>query len=255
MNETRRTNRLGMVTLLGIILGVGILFAGCDKAPQDERKPATKGETKTKATEASPPESNDQPSETLVEEIAATDNFFKWFEIRTKYRESGERNEETEAALAAKEHELHNEGVLGTMDGSLELVAFDWQIQDENTGEGEKAKFLAKWLFYTKKQVNLDANQAAKLILRFHVDKSHEAYFSESSHPHWFNASIMPTPAVTEWEAGTYHLVERPVTAVLVPYRQETFFSVLTTEEQYVLRLGGKTEGVIDLGWRNGLLE
>ena len=49
MNKTRHTNRLGMVALLSVILGVSILFAGCDKAPQDVSKPVTKVETKAAA--------------------------------------------------------------------------------------------------------------------------------------------------------------------------------------------------------------
>jgi len=43
---TRHTKRLGMVALLSVVLGVGTLFAGCDKAPQDKSKPVTQVETR-----------------------------------------------------------------------------------------------------------------------------------------------------------------------------------------------------------------
>ncbi|MCX5769209.1 MAG: hypothetical protein NTZ09_02880 [Candidatus Hydrogenedentes bacterium] len=49
MKKTRYTSRLGMVALLCVTLGVGLLFAGCGKAPQDEKKAVTKVETKVSA--------------------------------------------------------------------------------------------------------------------------------------------------------------------------------------------------------------
>jgi len=63
MNKTRHTNRFGMVALLCVTLGVGLLFAGCGKAPQAEKKAVTKVETKApavKVTPVKPPEKQDK---------------------------------------------------------------------------------------------------------------------------------------------------------------------------------------------------
>ncbi|MEA2014747.1 MAG: LamG domain-containing protein [Thermodesulfobacteriota bacterium] len=46
MNKIRHSNQWVMPTLLSMILGVGILFAGCGKAPQAVKKTATKVATK-----------------------------------------------------------------------------------------------------------------------------------------------------------------------------------------------------------------
>ena len=54
MNKTRYTNRLGMVALLCLALGVGILFAGCDELTQATKKPVTKVETKPSTVTVTP---------------------------------------------------------------------------------------------------------------------------------------------------------------------------------------------------------
>ena len=93
------------------------------------------------------------------------------------------------------------------------------------------------------------------LGLQLNVDKSHERYSPDQRHPSYWNAPIVPSPPVTEWEVGTYHLVERPTSAAVLPYRMYTYFSVLTTEGSHVALLAGKKEGLIDLGWWAGLPE
>ncbi|MFC1735910.1 LamG domain-containing protein [Candidatus Hydrogenedentota bacterium] len=49
LKKTRHSNRLEMVALLSMILGAGILFAGCDNASEDESNSVTKVETKEPA--------------------------------------------------------------------------------------------------------------------------------------------------------------------------------------------------------------
>ena len=63
MNKTRHTNRFGMVLLLRLTLGAGILFAGCGQAPQVEKKPAAKVETKAPAKAATEVKTPDKPAD------------------------------------------------------------------------------------------------------------------------------------------------------------------------------------------------
>ena len=68
MNNTRHTNRFGMVLLLCLTLGVGILFAGCGQAPQVEGKTAPKVETNAPAVKVTPV----KPAEKQAKQETAT---------------------------------------------------------------------------------------------------------------------------------------------------------------------------------------
>ena len=284
MNKTGNTNRVGFVALMGVILGMGILFGGCGQQPETETvapspaaatptpvatTPAAETpETPAQEVEATEPFATsatqvlEAPAQTpvsadplalTVDNIGSVEDVFRWAALKAKYEASGQQDISIESVLATKEKLLlPKESVIGTIGDVLDLAAFDWRVQDEeaDTSEGVKVTSVARWLFRCSKSASIEAGQKALLVLRFRVDKAHERYFAESSHPSYFDVSVTPAPSVAEWEAGGYYLVERHVTAPVVPYQMSTFFSVLGADGKYVKRLGGDKEGLVELGWK-----
>lgn len=260
--KTRRPNRFGTLALLGVILGVGTLFAGCGKPDETGKKPATQIGTKVPVNAAPEQKSPDKPAsdpraqtpesgerpESPVDRIVKVDNFFRWFEIRTKYRETGEQNVDVEAALSKKEQELLEKQPAQKISDSLEFVAFDWKVKSVNPDDAKSVTFQASWLFHTKGSIILEPDHVVSLILRGRPDKSHLNYLPRERDRKngYFEFSYDLNPSIDTWEKGEYHLVSyrayRPLPNI--PYRIQTFFSERKKKED------GTTEGLGGYGDR-----
>lgn len=279
MNKTRHTSRLGMVALLGVILGMGTLVAGCNEPGETAKKPATKVETdapvgaapavKTPNKPAAGEEAKDpraqtpeagEPLEVSVDGIAAANDFFKWFELRTKYRVTGERNEEIEAALANKEQELLEKEPAQAFNDSLEIVAFNWRLQNEDSDASNNATFLVSCLFHKTGAINFETDHRVLLYLRGIPDKSHVRHFkSETSRTDgFFGFYFTFDPSIDEWDKGEYYLMiyktNRPVPNV--PYRMQISFSKQEKQEDGTWQYAGRFGDRIGIpGWRVDLGE
>ena len=256
-----------MVALLGMILGVGILFAGCDKppeTPQDEKTPATKVETEVPAkTETKEPSVMGTPSAEAdvpvlsqgltVIDIASAEDWFAWYELRDEYRKSATSSKQTEQAFENREKELRKATPTKAFNELLELVAFDWRMQSEDPGEGNNATFLASWLFHKKGDINLEPDHQVSLILRGRPDKSHRNYLprEQDRSNSYFELTYALKPSIDVWEKGEYHLFTKRTYRQLpnIPYKMRTFFSEVRKKEDgswgYVRPYGDR----LDMGW------
>lgn len=258
MSKTSHTNRLRITVLLGGILGVGALLAGCGGSGETEKQTAGEAETTAPAKAVKKANAHESDAEHVglsVEGIALTDNFFDWLELRTKYREAGQRNVDIETALATKENELREKEPPKPITDALQLVAFDWKMQGEDPGPGKSTIFNISWLFYKKGAIHFEPNHETILLIHGRPDKSHARYLAVEGHPYsdffHFQWVLKPPNDLDAWEEGEYTLLTRRASKPVpnVPHRMETWLRGRRNNED-----GSRTDlyrygKLQDLGW------
>lgn len=67
-----------------------------------------------------------------VVDIASAEDWFAWYELREEYRKSATSSEQMEHAFEDREEELRKVTPTKAFNKLLELVAFNWKLQDED---------------------------------------------------------------------------------------------------------------------------
>ena len=239
MNKTRRMNRLGMVALLCVTLGVGILFAGCGQAPQDEKKAVTKVETKAPAVTVTPVETPEkqaapdvakQPAKAVAQEetaapvkkVEAQGDLIDLYQTISKARSSDSKPTPQEETAFEERWKslLEKNGQPLTMCDEVSLVAGSFKKPEKDAIAFTKL-FL---LFRVTKAFDKDYPVAVEA----YVDPSHvNRLIVESDRPLGYARwSIDPKPPTSKWKAeslsigeGSYMLQVRDVEAAQIPYK------------------------------------
>jgi len=239
-----------MVTLLWLTVGIGVLFAGCGKAQQEETRPVPKVETKTPATTMTRPESTEketaqvvttQPavtaaekaapassSEPTVDGVKASSDWFAWYELREKCRESGTLDDRMKAAFEEKARAFDAGTPAQAINESLELVAVNWKLQEEAPGEGDNAVFLTSCLFRKTGAIKLEPDHDIRLIVRGVPDPAHALKFTREADRKrgYFELTVSAQPLLDAWPEDEYHLstaLSYPVP--IIPYKLSVFFT------------------------------
>lgn len=256
-------HRLRLAAHYVALLGVSTLLAGCDQTSQKQNPHTTNIETivpgdalpPSDVPDESPSVSNGDPGQAMIDEIAAVDDFFKWFELRAKYRDSREPSADVEAALATKEVELREKEPAKPISDALELVAFDWKMQGEDPGSGKSTTFNISWLFYKKGPIHFEPNHETLLILRGTPDKSHARYLADEQNLKRDNFQFewihRPPNDLDGWEEGEYILQVKkgryPVPNV--PHRMDTWFRGRRNNDDGSRIDLHRYGQLLDLGW------
>lgn len=237
----------------GALLLAGLLLAGCG-AKSGESTPTPRDAVEVPAPTA-PAVATPSPTDftALLQQVASASDLFSWYSARESYLSAAARSPEVDAALAAKETELLAKSPARAFNDALELLAFDWKLDGDNSAEGKKENFTGRWLFHKKGPVTLAADEEVQLILRGWPDKAHQNYLEGvgQADNKYFELSFSLKPRLADVENGAYFLVERKTYKQLpnVPYRMHTFFSQMKKKEDgswgYVGRFGESA----DLGW------
>lgn len=236
----------------GALLSAGLVLAGCgaktgESAPEAPKKVEAPAPAAPVAAPAAP------DLATSLQNVASAQDFFSWYSARESYLSGAARSPEVDAALAAKETELLAKTPARAFNDALELVAFDWKLEGENSAEGKKENFTGRWLLHKKGPVTLGADEEVQLILRGWPDKSHQNYLEGvgQADNKYFELSFSLKPRLADVENGAYFLVERKTYKQLpnVPYRMHTFFSQLKKKDDGSLAYVGRFGESADLGW------
>lgn len=268
MNRTRYSNLLSVVVLLGLI------FSGCGNTP----KPAGESATITKAdasadtsesatTAEAQPEVVDKSQEprplsptrklALLESVQGAEDLLAWYALRADYNSSRTEDSALDSALQAKEVELREKATVYSLTDSLDLVAFEWNLQGEAPAVGGAAKFVASWLFYLNAPLNLEAMQSARVFLRGWPDGSHQHYLATEEKPdkRYFESNVAPVSGMETWKQGEYYLVTQESLPELpmIPYRMHTFVIKTAINEDGGWSGLGRIGESLDLGWHADL--
>jgi len=226
-NKTRYTNRLGMVALLCLTLGVGILFAGCGEAPQPAKKPVTKVETKAPATTVTPVKTPEkqaekvgapQPANAVVskkpapipEKIADCQDLIQLHEKVAKLKSAGTLSSNVSAEIDRKHEALLAQAKVVHFTEKLDLLAVDFRMIGP-----DKARIS----FLLRPNVQLTSDY--KIGLNAAVDKAQEKQLSAKADVANLCEilTFWPTPQTTKWAPGEEILITTEANLKPIPYR------------------------------------
>jgi len=268
--KARKATQAGLVMpLMLLLLSASCILAGCGQpaqykaAEEDKTAPAavipTPVETPPKhsknAERAKPDdpvvaEKTAPPEEISVSQVNLVEDWLAWYQFREGYRQSGRSDERMEAAFEEKAKQLHTTKPGLEITDSLELLAFDWTMEDAGPGAGKDATFRASWLFYKNGDIPVEPNHEFFVILRGRPDPSHLHYLSAkvTGGRDYFDLYAPPVHPDTEWKKGEYYLVTATKQGfACVPYRMEIILKEAYRKDD------GKLENVRDYGKRQYL--
>ena len=258
MNKTSPTNRLGMVALLCLMLGVGILFVGCGQAQQVEKKAVTKVETKApvpaKAAPAVPPEKQQpektetkQPTTTVaapgpasaLSEIGGCEDLIKLQEKVDKMVASGPIPPDISAKIDEKRKSLRATTKVYKVSDALDLLECQWKNVDTDN-------YQFQWLFEVKSPIGHNC----LIYVNARVDNSH-AHLVKKDHGYLrdgllnWTLEIQNCPPSSEWKTGDYILAtSRLIPGKRIPYN--IYFNLFYTDKSGNNEQYGE---FVKLGW------
>jgi len=270
MNKTRHTNRLRMIALLGVVLTAIILFAGCGKAPQDEktsaREVAAKAAAKTvipvktpekqaaqgvttqpaktpaaaKAQEKPAPQAaTAQPakppeaedSSSIVEGIGACKDLIELHEKVEELKKPGALSPDVSAEIDEKHKALLDKARVFHYTDKLDLLAVDLRM----IGPDKARLYL---LFRPNAQLTSDYKVGVMAV----VDKSHAKYLSaDADEKNLAEKFTFWPPSSRKWAPGEEVLITTEANLKPIPYR--LYVGLYANEPPH--RLGENQE----LGW------
>ena len=272
MNKIRHTNRQGIVALLGVILGVGILSAGCDKqldAAKEPTKPVTAKKAVTKApavrgtpvkTEEAPPAPSEAPASAMstpvptqplpfpraseadvLAAIEASADPFQLHALQEEYKQREEQSEVGDQAFASKWKSLTNGMKPQTLIEGLDFLA----VNTKATGDKE---YTFSFLF--PPTANLPADHRL-LVLAF-VLPSNAPYLPEAHQKDLYSPWTGPLKhdPTSQWKPGEYRVVHLKKKIELIPYNLRLYLQTIN-EEGKMARVGEE----LVLGWQWDVLD
>jgi len=251
---------------VGLLLGMGVLvLSGCGKKTTEPDSPKDNAEGAPAAVAPAPTEMSEpaetptpQPEEALdvpalLDKIANAKDMLQWYGIRTAYLASGSKNQEVDAALAARETALLSDTPVLPISEDLDLIAIDWKLDGSASSEGKEETFDVTWLFRPNEKIVQEADRDMRLVLRGWFDKAHQHYFKPDEK--YFQLTYTLVQPVSEWDAGSYQLVTQKTYRKLpnLPYRMHTFFTKVRKTEEGDWAPDGRYGEIADAGWKADL--
>jgi hypothetical protein len=235
MMRKNNYGRDALLIMMGIIALTGLLFIGCDGKRSDN----------SDMPPVATPGVGASQEEALLYEIASAEDFFQWYACREKYDDLEIQSAKLEAAFTEKEQMLLKNEPAKPLGESLELVAFDWEMQGTNPGAGNEATFNISWLFYKKAPIQTDG-QKLFLVLRGRVDGAHAKFLKVKP----YGDNIIEKTwtfeySLEEWPENDYLLVTRSTKVPSIPYNMLTWLIWDPTTGSNAGILGEQ----IKLGW------
>ena len=226
MKRTKHTNRLRMIALLSVVLTAVILFAGCGKAPQDEKtsakevatKAAAKTVTPAKTPEkpaaqgvttqpAKPPEAEDISS--IVERIGACKDLIELHEKVEELKKAGALSPNVSAEIDEKHKALLDKAKVFHYTDKLDLLAVNLRMIGP-----EKARLYL--LFRPNAQLTSDYKVGVMAV----VDKTHAKYLSaDADKKSLAERFTFWPPSTRKWIPGEEVLISTEANLKPIPYR------------------------------------
>ena len=204
MNKIKYTNRMRMVVPLGVILGAGILFIGCDKPAETAKKPVTKAETQEPDTAVV-----GEKTSSVLEEVEACSDLIELHEKVAELKGASALSGKVSAKIEERHEALLAKAKIFHYTEKLDLLAVDLRM----IGPGKARIYL---LF----RPNVRLTSDYKIGLWATVDKSHKMHLSadadvENLWEHW---SFWPSSS-KEWTPGEEILITKEANLKNIPYR------------------------------------
>lgn len=252
-----------LVAVLAILAGIG-----CSPATPPAEKSGTPEEAQP--TQAAPPESETaepaepepvapaEPEEAEAggvseSDVESAEDWFAWYDLRETYRESGETSAALEAAFETKAEQLREENPVYTIADTMEILAFDLEVAEENIDEDGNAQMRTRMLINKRKPLELEEGEKAQLRLRLVADKSEEErllkLFPQAYKYKCFDFKMPDKLDDEDWPPQGTRMVVYGAQIPAVPYQAFAYVALKSQEGEYLGRLGGEGPGMIDLGW------
>jgi len=242
-----------MLALPSVVLGVGILFSGCDKTPETPKKQVGQVETAQPAK----PVVSERPTKPVVsdettaflKEIGACEDLFRLHEMKEEYEQGEAQSGKVTLALKEKWHALVAEcEPKEIITDHVDLLAFSMRSSDDGECRGW-------WLFRTKKAMDKDYT----MQLLGYVDKSHLPRIPQRfrdwgyTYQPW---NLDPHPPTSSWKAGELIVIGEALDEIQpIPYNPLfRFFFPELDDKGTPIRQVMQTWG-IPLGWHACLPE
>lgn len=181
--------------------------------------------------------------------------WFKWFNDRARYWDSGKEDAQIEAKLEDTEKLLREKIEAKRITDALELVAFDWRMLEKNMEEGKSVTHQMGWLFRKTGEIRPKENHRIEILLHGIPDKALEHFLVSDKHPDRkrLEYQYTVTPQLVGASIGEYILITRKVNVPAIPYRMRTFLVEQAMQEDGTWKYAGPFGDIVELGWRADL--
>ncbi len=266
---TQRATRIGLITLLGLLLAVGVFVPGC--APDDPVELVEPAddididiEDEPDIDEPEPEPQVDEPEDApepvaaaigeegahMMQQIEQCNRLTELLKLKKEYQKEEARNEEIDEAFASRQRQLLAESEVMSFNDDLHLVDFEWSlIESSPEREDGRKTYQISWVLHKTGDIVVPEDRRAILLLMGRPDEAHEHLVPplRGTGPREVESRVEINPQ--DWPLDSLQLVTSSIPGVELPYEMRTWVNFETYPGEVEQMQYDRQGDVVHLGW------